>query len=83
MTSRTEKVIIKLANASCRDIYLEKKKRKKNRRISLLDDYYYQSPNSVANQNAGFSIVHWLGDTIMADIVQWLSQQITAFTLAY
>ena len=27
-------------------------KKKKNRRISLLDDYYYQSPSSVANQNA-------------------------------
>ena len=39
------------------------KKRKKNRRISLLDDYYYQTTSSVANQNAGFALVHLLGDT--------------------
>ena len=38
-------------------------KRKKNRRISLLDDYYYQITSSVANQNAGFALVHQLGDT--------------------
>ena len=50
-----KKAIIKLANAS----YLGKKKQtKKNRRSSLLDDYYYQFPSSVANQNAGFALVH-------------------------
>ena len=38
------------------------KKRKKNQRISLLDDYYYRTPSSVANQNAGFALVHKLGD---------------------
>ena len=31
---------------------------KKNWRISLLDNYYYQTPSSVANQNAGFALVH-------------------------
>ena len=51
--SRTEKAIIKLANAN----------EMENRRISLLDDYYYQSPSSVANKNAGFALVHWLDDT--------------------
>ena len=34
------------------------KKRKKKRRISLLDDYYFESPSSVANENAGFALVH-------------------------
>ena len=34
------------------------KKRKKNRRISLLDDYYYKTTSGVANQNAGFTLVH-------------------------
>ena len=29
-----------------------------NRRISLLDDYYYWTTSSVANQNAGFALVH-------------------------
>ena len=33
--------------------------RKKNPRISLLDDYCYSSPSSVANQNAGFALVHY------------------------
>ena len=45
------------------EIFIWGKKRKKNRRISLLDDYYYQSPNSVANQNAGFALVHQLDGT--------------------
>ena len=36
----------------------EKKTKKKNWRISPLDDYYYQSSSSVANQNAGFALVH-------------------------
>ena len=45
------------------EIFIWGKKRKKNRRVSLLDDYYYQSPSSVANQNAGFVLVHQLGDT--------------------
>ena len=30
----------------------------KNERISLLDGYYYWSPSSVANQNAGFALDH-------------------------
>ena len=30
----------------------------KNMRISLLDDYYYLTTSSVANQNAGFALVH-------------------------
>ena len=34
------------------------KKRNKNWRISLLDDYYYYTTISVANQNAGFALVH-------------------------
>ena len=44
-------------------IWEKKKQTKKNRRSSLLDDYYYQFPSSVANQNAGFALVHYLGDT--------------------
>ena len=40
------------------EILIWEKKRKKNRRISLLDDYHYQSHGSVANQNAGFALVH-------------------------
>ena len=28
------------------------------KQISLLDDYYYESTSSVANQNAGFALVH-------------------------
>ena len=45
------------------EVFIWEKKRKKNWRISPLDDYYYQSSSSVANQNAGFALVHWLGDT--------------------
>ena len=45
------------------EIFIWGKKRKKNRRISLLDDYYYQTTSSVANQNAGFALIHQLGDT--------------------
>ena len=45
------------------EIFIWGKKRKKNQRISLLDEYYYQSPSSVANQNAGFALVRLLGDT--------------------
>ena len=44
-------------------VFRGKTKTKKNRRLSLLDDYYYQTPSSVANQNAGFALVHQLGDT--------------------
>ena len=40
------------------EIFIWGKKRKQNRRILLLDDYYYWSPSSVANQNAGFALVH-------------------------
>ena len=40
------------------EIVLAEKKPKKNRRISLLDDSYYWTPSSVANQNAGFALVH-------------------------
>ena len=40
------------------EILIWEKKLKKNRRISLLDDYYYWSPSSVANQNAGFALDH-------------------------
>ena len=39
-------------------IFICGEKRKKNRRISLLDDYYYTTTSSVANQNAGFALVH-------------------------
>ena len=45
------------------EIVFRGKKPKKNRRISLLDDYYYQTPSGVANQSAGFALVHQLGDT--------------------
>ena len=45
------------------EIVFRGKKPKKNRRISLLDDYYYQTRSSVANQNAGFALVHQLDDT--------------------
>ena len=45
------------------EIFIWGKKRKKNHWISLLDDYYYQTPSNVANQNAGFALVHSLGDT--------------------
>ena len=48
--------------------YLFGEKTKKNRQISLLNDYYQQSPGSVANQNAGFAVVHQLGDTIRIDL---------------
>ena len=40
------------------EIFIWGKKGKKNRRISLLDDYYYETTSSVANQNAGFALVH-------------------------
>ena len=40
------------------EIFIWVKKREKNRRISLLDDYYYETPSSVANQNAAFVLVH-------------------------
>ena len=40
------------------EIFIWGKKRKKNRRISLLDDYYYQTPSSVVNQNAAFALDH-------------------------
>ena len=40
------------------EIVFRGKKPKKNRRISLLDDYHYYTPSSVANQNAGFVLVH-------------------------
>ena len=40
------------------EIFIWGKKQKKNRRISLLDDYYYFTTSSVANQNAGFALVH-------------------------
>ena len=40
------------------EIFIWGKKRKKNWGISLLDDYYYQTTSSVANQNAGFALVH-------------------------
>ena len=40
------------------EIFIWGKKRKQNRRILLLDDYYYGSPSSVANQSAGFALVH-------------------------
>ena len=39
------------------------KNERKTDEISLLDDYYYQTTSSVANQNAGFALVHQLGDT--------------------
>ena len=40
-------------------IFIWGKKTKKTRRISLLnDDYFYYSPSSVANQNAGFALGH-------------------------
>ena len=39
-TSRTEKPIIKVANASWRNIYLGIKQAIESRRISLLEDYY-------------------------------------------
>ena len=45
------------------EIFIWEKKTKKNWRISPLDDYYYQSSGSVANQNAGFALVHQLADT--------------------
>ena len=45
------------------EIFIWGRKRKKNRQISLLDDYYYQTTSSVANHNAGFALVHQLGDT--------------------
>ena len=40
------------------EIFIWGKKQKKSRQISLLDDYYDLSPGSVANQNAGFALVH-------------------------
>ena len=40
------------------EIFIWGEKRKKNRRISLLDDYYYKTTSSVANQNAAFALVH-------------------------
>ena len=40
------------------EIFIWGEKRKKNRRISLLDDYYYKTTSSVANQNAGFALDH-------------------------
>ena len=39
-------------------LLIHEQKRKKHRRISLLDNYYYSSPSSVANQNGGFALVH-------------------------
>ena len=45
------------------EIVFRGKKPKKDRRISLLNDYYYQTPSSEANQNAGFALVHQFGDT--------------------
>ena len=41
-------------------IFIWGKKRKKSLQISLLDDYYDIDlyPGSVANQNAGFALVH-------------------------
>ena len=44
------------------EIFIWRRKRK-NRQNSLLEDNYYYLPCSVANQNAGFALVHWLGDT--------------------
>ena len=40
------------------EIFIWGEKRKKNRRISLLDDYYYQTTSSIANQNTGFALDH-------------------------
>ena len=40
------------------EIFFRWKNPKKNRRISLLDDYYYKTPSSVANENTGFALVH-------------------------
>ena len=45
------------------EIFLRGKNQRKTLQISLLDDYYYETPSSVANQNAGFALVHYLGDT--------------------
>ena len=45
------------------EILFRGKNQRKTLRISLLDDYYYQTPSIVANQNAGFALVHYLGDT--------------------
>ena len=45
------------------EIFLRGKKQRKTLRISLLDDYYYYTPSSEANQNAGFALVHYLDDT--------------------
>ena len=53
----------KVSKCKCKKYLFVGKKTKKNRRISLLDDYYYQTTSSVANQNAGFALVHQLGDT--------------------
>ena len=46
--------MLKLANAT----YLRKNNKKKNRQILLLNNYYYYTTNSIANQNAGFTLDH-------------------------
>ena len=52
------------------EISFRGKNQRKTLRISLLDDYYYYTPSSVANQNAGFALVHCLGDTNQAYLLQ-------------
>ena len=41
------------------EIFFRGKNQRKTLQISLLDDYYYETPSSVANQNAGFALVHY------------------------
>ena len=40
------------------EIFIWGKNERKTGEFSLLDDYYYETPSSVANQNAGFALVH-------------------------